>query len=335
MKVDKIYKSVLKNSSIWNYYNKDIIVPNIIDVDDCYRFITSFIKYSEKSRTTLFKWVDYLKEQSPRRLSHIVSAFFLGLWFYHHKRNKNLHDAIKNELSRMKCFESDRDDIDRQVTFVWFMATLFHDLGYFVEDKPKGESLSDQKIPFVGSVPSFYSEIYEKYYKFRKNREHGIYAGLKFDEDICNIRRYQEHDDNTKLSWREELEELYHYVAWIILAHNIWMIRDDDRRVQGYEEHNLSSLILSSSKHANGTYKQYKVNFRDYPLFTLFCLIDTIEPIKSTSCLSGIDIKLEREKIIITSNDAFYRKKVTGLNEWLLPVSVENEVVTIWLKDIG
>lgn len=335
MKVENIYKSILKKSNVWNYYNKDIIVPNISDIDDCYQFITAYIKYSEKSRTSLFKWVDYLKEHSPRRLSHIVSAFFLGLWFYHYKRNNYVHDAIKNELSRMKCFELNSDDIDKQFTYLWFMATLFHDLGYFAEDKQEGEPLYNHTIPFVGSVPSFYSEIYEKYYKFRNNREHGIYAGLKFDEDICDIRRYQEHDDSTRLSWREELEELYHYIAWIILAHNIWIIRDDDKNVYSYRKGYLNKLILSSEKNVNGRYKEYKTNFKNYPLFTFFCLIDTIEPIKSTSCLSDIDIKLEGKRIIVKSNDAFYRKKVASLNDWLLPVSVENEVVTVWLDNNG
>ena len=331
MKAENIYSSILKKSNVWNYYNKDIIIPDISDVDDCYQFIIAFIKYSEKSKTILFKWVGYLKENSPRRLSHIVSAFFLGLWFYHHKRNKYVHDAVKNELSLMKCFQLDSDDIDRQFAYVWFMGTLFHDLGYYAEDKQKGEPLPYHTIPYVGSVPNFYSIVYERYYEYRKNREHGIYAGLMFDKDICDIRRYQEHDDNTQLSWRKELDELYHYVAWIILAHNIWMVRDNDQHVSKYRENNLNELVLSSEKNINGKYKEYRVHFKDYPLFTFFCLIDTIEPTKAVSCLSDIDIKLEGKKIIVKSNDASYRKKVADLNDWLLPVSVENEVVTIWL----
>lgn len=331
MRVDTIYNSILKNPKVWNYYNKDILVPEISNIDECYIFVKSFIKYSEKSKTTLFKWVDYLNEHSPRRLSHIVSTFFLGLWLYRNGKNKYLHETVKSELKRMKCFAQDGDDIDRQFTFVWFMATIFHDLGYYAEDKHEGETLPYHTIPYVGSVPSFYSIVYERYYEYRKNREHGIYAGLMFDKDICDIRRYQEHDDNTQLSWRKELDELYHYVAWIILAHNIWMVRDNDQHVSNYRENNLNELVLSSEKNINGKYKEYRVLFKDYPLLTFFCLIDTIEPTKFVSCISDIDIKLEREKIIIKSNDAFYRNKIADLNDWLLPVSVENEVVTIWL----
>ena len=162
MRVDTIYNSILKNPKVWNYYNKDILVPEISNIDECYIFVKSFIKYSEKSKTTLFKWVDYLNEHSPRRLSHIVSTFFLGLWLYRNGKNKYLHETVKSEFKRMKCFELNSDDIDKQFTYVWFMATLFHDLGYFAEDKKDGEPLSYHTIPFVGSVPIFYGEVYEK-----------------------------------------------------------------------------------------------------------------------------------------------------------------------------
>ena len=231
----------------------------------------------------------------------------------------------------MKCFQNGDEGIDRQLTYVWFMASLFHDLGYIAEDKKDGEPKPCHIIPLIESVPKFYSEVYEKYYSFRDNHEHGIFAGLKFDKDVCNIRRFQEHDDSSELGWRKELDELYHYVAWIILAHNIWMIRDNDEHVSKFRENNLNELVLSSEKNTNGRYREYRVHFKDYPLFTFFCLIDTIEPTKAVSCLSDIDIKLEGKKIIIKSNDASYRKKVADLNDWLLPVSVENEVVTIWL----
>ena len=331
MVIRQLYKSIMNRRELWDYYNKEMNNPIITDVNDCYRFVTEYIKYSEKSETLLFGNVKRLKDNSPQRLSHIVSTFFLGLWFYHHKKSTYLHSSIKRELKRLNCFQNDYDEIDKQFAYVWFMATLFHDLGYPAEENKDGTIMPNHDIPFVGSVPEFYRTVYSDYYTYRDNKEHGIFAGLTFDRDVCSIRDYQHHASDSKLDWKEELDELYHYVAWIILAHNIWMIRDDDEKVSKYIEKNLKELILSSEKSINGKYKEYRVNFKDYPLFTFFCLIDTIEPTKSTSCQPDISIKLEGKKIIVKSNDAFYRKKIADLNDWLLPVSVENEAVTIWL----
>ena len=330
MNIEQLFKDIMNRRELWNYYNKDIKAPIITDVNDCYRFVTEYIKYSEKSEALLFENVKKLKDDSPQRLSHIVSTFFLGLWFYHHKNSTYLHRYIKEELKRLNCFQNDYNEIDRHFTYVWFMATLFHDLGYPAEDSEAGTLMPYNNIYFVGSVPEFYRDIYLDYYKYRKNKEHGIYAGLTFDRDICDIRRFQHHDSISKLDWKEELEELYHYVAWIILSHNIWMIKSDSndlKTLESYKEERLYELIIRPN--------EYKIRFADYPLFTFFCVIDTIEPLKSTSCMSDVDIKLERKKIIIKSNDSVYRQKVLGLNEWLLPVTKDNDIVILYLEQKG
>ena len=310
------------------------------DTDDCYRFIKEYINFSEKSNTILFKYVDDLKDNCPFRLSHVMSTFFLGLWFFNHKRSKFLHNSIVKELKRLACFQDNQNDIEKQFAFVWFMATLFHDLGYPAEDKKDGEIIPSHDIPekdnngnlFNESVPFFYKNVYKDYYnKYRENKEHGIYAGLIFDKEICDIRRYQCDYSSSKLDWKEELEELYHYVAWIILSHNIWMIRDDNKKIGEYKKAGLNNLILSSEKNDNDQYIDYRIRFYDYPLFTFFCIIDTIEPLKSTSCLSNVDIVLNSGKITIKSNDCDYLRKIKGLNDWLMPTIENNGIVEIRL----
>ena len=331
MKISQLYKDIMNRRELWDYYNKDINNPIITDVNDCYRFITEYIKYSEKSEALLFENVKKLKDDSPQRLSHIVSTFFLGLWFYHHKKPTYLHRSIKEELKKLNCFQNDYDDIDRQFAFVWFMATLFHDLGYPAEENKDGTDMPNHDIPFVGSVPEFYRTVYSDYYTYREGKEHGIYAGLIFDKDICEIRRFQYHISNSDLDWKEELEELYHYVAWIILSHNIWMIRDNNTKVDEYKKARLGNLVLLSRKDDKNKYVDYRISYNRFPLFTFFCIIDTIEPLKSTSCISNVDIRLEGKNIIIKSNDSVYRQKVLGLNEWLLPVSKDNDRVILYL----
>lgn len=332
MKIEDIYKSVITRTDIWDYYNKGISAPILTDAEDCCRFITEFIKYSEKTKTILFDGICYLKENDPCRMNHIVSTFILGLWFFRHKRNRFIHDVITKELGNLNCFQN-IDDINRQFTYIWFMATLFHDLGYIAENKKEGETLPCHSIELSKSVPCFYSNVYERYYNYRKKQEHGIFAGFKFDKDICDIRRFQEHDDKSKLSWSEELEKLYHYVAWIILAHNIWMIRDDNKYLTEYKRAGLDVLILSSKKLDN-KYVEYKINFYEHPLFVFFCIIDTIEPLKSTNCLSKVDIRLVNNKIVIKSNDRVYRQKVNKLNEWLVPTIENNDSIIINLENL-
>ena len=331
MKIRQLFNDIMNQRELWNYYNKDIKAPIITDANDCYRFVTEYIKYSEKSEALLFENVKKLKDDSPQRLSHIVSTFFLGLWFYHHKKSTYLHRSIKEELKKLNCFQNDYDDIDRQFAFVWFMATLFHDLGYPAEENKDGTNMPNHDIPFVGSVPEFYRTVYSDYYTYREGKEHGIYAGLIFDKDICKIRRFQYHISNSDLDWKEELEELYHYVAWIILSHNIWMIRDNNTKVDEYKKARLGNLVLLSRKDDKNKYVDYRISYNRFPLFTFFCIIDTIEPLKSTSCISNVDIRLEGKKIIIKSNDSVYRQKVLGLNEWLLPISKDNDRVILYL----
>ncbi len=281
MEIKKLYANIINNKDLWNYYNKRVKKPKIINTSDCYKFIKSFIKYSQKTQSILFDNVDYLNNNKPSRLSHIVSAFFLGIWFFW-EENDFIKKAITKELEKLKCFQEE-NDIEKQFTYVWFMVTLFHDLGYKSEDNEKGEDLPIHIVGKSNSVPAFYNKIYEPYHKYRNNKEHGIYAGLIFDESICRIREFQENNKKSKLDWRKSLEELYHYVAWIIMAHNIWLIRDNDKCVEKYKENGLEQLILSSQLGKNGQ-SEYKFKFSEYPLLTFFCIIDTIEPEDKEKC---------------------------------------------------
>ncbi len=248
MIIKNIYKSIENNRDAWDYYQRNIDAPNLYDYHECERFINEYIECSEKSSSMLFDNVKELGRKSPQRLCHIVSMFFLGLWLFYNKRTTFIRKSIKKELKNLSCFRYDTSDIERQFCYVWFMASLFHDLGYPAEDKEGGEEIPDHFIPFNDSVPDFYRYLYNAYYDYRKKKEHGIFAGLAFDKDMCEIRRLKEGTNDMGLSWRVELEDLYHYIAWIILAHNIWMIRDDEKYLTNYQNAGLKQLILSSEK---------------------------------------------------------------------------------------
>ena len=107
------------------------------------------------------------------------------------------------------------------------------------------------------------------------------------------------------------------------------MIRDNDKNIDEYRTNHLDAPILPSVKDAENRYVDYKINFYEYPLFTLFCIVDTLEPLKSSLSLSEIDISLRKGKIIVKCNNSEYCKKVFGLNEWLLPTIKDENVISL------
>ncbi len=338
MKISRIVNSILEKPEIWKYYNQELTAPNINNELDCFRFILNYIKQSEKTGTILYENAPIIFKSDPRRVCHIVSAFIMGLWFFNNKRVKVIRKAVVSELSKLKCFQHEKD-IERQFSFVWYMATLFHDLAYVEEEKVGGECLPEHEIPENNvngeptneSIPRFYKNVYKKYYEYRKQKEHGIYAGIVFDCDICAIREKKNTPySDSELDWRVELEELYHYVAWIILAHNIWLIRDNDPKIKEYS--NLQELIMSSEKNELDQYVEYKFKHKDYPLFSLFCIVDAIEFKKKNYDVTDVDVQLFKNKIVVRSRNEKYLKEVFELNEWFAPVEMENEKVTIFIN---
>lgn len=331
MQIKQIFKKIIERPKDWQYYSTEINISNLNNSDDCKKFIEKQINISEKSDTELFNSIEKLSKTSPGRLSHIVSTFFLGLWFFNHKQTTFLRKAIMNEFAKLDIF-TNTQDFEHQFKYIWFMATLFHDLGYPAEES-EGEKLKSRIPSTKLSVPPFYNDVYFDYYKYREYKEHGIYAGIQFYLNMCNIRQEKEKVGNTNLYWRKELDELYQYVAWTIISHNIWFINDtlDNRRngkVQQYKDNNLDPLIISNFNES----PDYKIKFHEYPFFVFFCIIDTIEPLKSSNCLSNIDIQLKKEKIIIKSNDKNYCEKILKLNEWLTPTEYKNGEVVISLE---
>jgi len=331
MNYQDIYNNTYQQESIWNYYEKDFSSLSFSDSDSCYAFIKIFIEYSGKYGIHLYQDLDYVKDTQPLRLLHIISTFFLGLWLYR-KNDNYLHNNIHNELKKLRCFDNNTYNIDKQFTYVWFMATLFHDLAYKYEEKNNGESLPRHKIPCKQSIPNFYKKVYNKYYRYRRKKEHGIYAGLTFDKEISEIRRFHDENNVETKGWEKKLEEIYHYVAWIILAHNIWLKREGKDNTKHYRKRHLGKLIQDSTKDTNGHYKEYKVKFKNYPLLTFFCIIDTIEPRKANINLSETDISLFQDKIIIQTTNDSYRKKIKGLNDWLLPVTEKGDKLMLHLN---
>jgi hypothetical protein len=235
-------------------------------------------------------------------------------------RRFGIEQAIISEIENLKVFDSE-DKIKSELPYIWFLATLFHDLGYNVEKSEMGKELpSFMPESNIVSVPEFYTKVFKKYYEYRKNKEHGIYGGIRFIEDMLEIRKREEHNPKSKRYWGKELELLYSHIGWIIIAHNIWFKRRDELYNGDYAE--MQELVLEEDKN-------YRIKFEEYPLFFFFCLVDVLEPTKNTTLFSKVNITLENRKIIISTNDKSYSKAIMGLNKWLTPVEKDGEKLII------
>lgn len=328
----KIIEKTFLNQESWNYYSgKDFKTNPMLSEKESKNFIENFIELSGKSKNLLSKEINNI----GNRATHIVSTFFIGHYIY---KNTNFKDLIDNELKKnVKKWET-----KSEVTFpfIWFLTCLFHDLGYTIEkyEKVKYLSLKDLKdktgdLGEIDGIPNFYGEVYEDYYRYRIKyqnvNDHGITAAYLLYHSLCKIRylanNNPENENQQKLCWEKELDKVYNFCAWNILAHNIWFCnRSDKNTLERYEYYKLNELIFEDNSIIK---KSYKISREEHPFFFFLCLIDTIEPFKRVENyedLKHIFLEHSKEQINITSlTDKYTLKDAGGLNNWLTPTEVK------------
>lgn len=318
-----IYR-VIENPTEWRYYDKDIKSPDLNNPESCRNFIHDFTLLAKKSGEMVYLGLEYLANNDRIRFEHIVDTYFLGIALFNDRR-LYFGRSIRNYLKHFEVFkELDEKEINKEFNYVWFLITLYHDLGYRYEcgDYPREEILSHKMSYKPTSIPHKYVALYLDYERIKHNGDHGICGGLEFDRDLCYIREAMSQVDNS-LSWSKALEEVYHDVAWIIIAHNIWWNRVDYEhpRIEGA----LSGLNISGSKKEDGSYKTYPINRQKYSLFTLFCLVDTIEPLKRHISLNQINIDVFKGHIYLQVDgisENKYVKDIEEANSWLMPIKL-------------
>lgn len=331
--MEQYIQSVIINHALWQYYEYGPEQPNINDTNSCFLFIGEYFRRAQKYSKEVEDGLNCLMQHDPNRLRHIVSTFFLGLALYH-DQNLSFRQCVSAQMCRFRIFRNvDQEELDRQFTYIWFMITLFHDLGYLYEKdfKQFSEEHYLHDIPFCNSVPRRYKDIIEPYQNYRQNKDHGICAGMILDIVLCETRANRCYLYEDALNWDPLLDEVYHHVAWIIMSHNIWWKRDTypERNLREYHIAGLDNLVLSSRKLKSGVYNWYPIRYCIHPLFFLFCLVDSIEPIKRLQTLQGINFHTERNRITINAELAldtysdYLRKDIAGMNDWLLHVKYD------------
>jgi hypothetical protein len=285
--------------------------------------------YLQGFEEELYKQVNNL---SKERALHIVSTYILGIQIYN--RSELLKQIIDNEIKKFR---------DKTFEFFWFLIAIYHDLGYEYEinntpseSETLGSFLKSEgynRLNNSAGVPQIYEKNYRLYFKYRIKRhgryDHGICAAHILYNDLRQIRKERH--------WNKRLDSIYNYAAWVILAHNIWYVKDSssyDAKV--YEKFKLNDLILKEEDIDNGT---YPIELSKYPLLFLLCLVDSIEPlkkIKKVPKLSQIECEIKDNEIVIQSNltcgchDAIINQ-AKDLNNWLTKTGVDGNQVTIHL----
>jgi hypothetical protein len=291
------------------------------------------------------------KKIDENRYQHILMTYFFGLAIY------NNCSTIKYEIDKGFCTNPEYEDALKKhknapFAYLWFLICLFHDLGYQYEDEIikfdysnfselKKDTMFDGKSivdNLVGVPTEIYGDIIEKYFNFRKLNgkfDHGITGGMQLYYDLCKIRKDKYEDTNNRKQvkdgyWRPTLEKVFAYASSVVICHNIFFATkpEDENK---YIVSGLCPLINTKKKH--------KITLQDYPVFFLFCLVDSIEPVKvvkDVDLLKEIMFDISEDKIKCQINltcgckDKLI-KNISELDDWLCPVDKDGEIYSISL----
>lgn len=294
---------------------------SIWDQSKCKDLITSYMSSAgtDTKRDTIAKVLksDNLKLIDDIRYQHILITYFFGLAIY--SKCSTIKDAIDKKFCNNPIYQDALEKHrDEEFSYLWFLICLFHDLGYqyendFETSKTKFPDFSALKnkttinnlrhnqtiLDHLDGVPDLYKNIIENYFYLRKFKhnvyDHGIVGGMQLYHDLCDIRQ-KKHDANHNNAvengfWRPSLEKIFAYAASVVICHNIFFATNQED-AKKYRMFGLSSLI--------NTEKKYNITLQDYPVFFLFCLVDTLEPIKvvkDVELLSKILYDISSDKI--------------------------------------
>lgn len=103
------------NHMDWNYYLNELELPK--NINDSKEFIYNFFKYGGKS----YLIHDIIPKCSQLRICHTLSVFFIGLLI----KNSSFHD--------LKIIDDNQNEIF-EFNYLWFLVSLFHDMGYVQEE---------------------------------------------------------------------------------------------------------------------------------------------------------------------------------------------------------
>ena len=324
------YKELIESPDKWNYYEYPSFSYEEFQNGMCQPFITNYLGKGGKTELPVFEYINIIDE---KRIWHIVSCFFLGMILYH--KIPKLQKYIKKYLTKFPRCEDNNESDEQRFAYLWMLICLFHDNGYVVEHKKKTVTQSEiedylKKFPKNnGFVPSVFSkellQHYNDYIECKKShQDHGIICGIEIYSELCELRKKKENVPTSQY-WKKDLEQDFAIVSWIIACHNIFFIDENDINLKCYNCKNLKVLIRKDND-------SFPITLKKHPIFLLFCLVDSIEPIKvldGQNALNDIDCDIEDLKFdfgkLCSSEGIEYEHKPLSLKKWLTNVTIEED----------
>ena len=316
------------NQSEWDYYaqigNRELKNPFTNKLSHK-RFVKEYFKRSGKNSVLDFINCVPKKELNNDRTKHTNSIFFLGVLIYN---KTDLHSDFFENLNTAEY---------RRFPFLWFLACLFHDFGFDIEDDEKAivgiDNIEDLKNKYsisnnlLNTKPKETNKILfsliENYFEYRlkdsKKIDHGIFAGLYFYDRLIKNRKNKSFNNETTLFWGVELEEQYAQVATAIAVHNIWLPKK--KYISRYKKYKLDDLI-----------EDFKpIKFKEFPLLYILGIVDTIDPMKTymrdgispNVILESIDLEFDGNRVTFRNGTKSVldftkmTKNADGLKGWL------------------
>lgn len=280
----ELYKNLIENGG-WSYYLEQpyLEYETLFDKTASYNFIRNYFKCGGKGKVFeddpyIIKYEYVLKERSP----HIVSTFLLGI-----------------RIAEHLYFDINTKNIDNiNFIYLWFMACLYHDIGYVYENDHNCAHLRTvQKdglnaLKDICNIKYLCDNEFKTYKKeninlYLSNRaicssenigkiDHGIVGGLllydrlrkNFDEAWNKAKRKKQKISRKRfkyngLNFSNEHYKYYAEAADAIIAHNIWINTLNEYLTKNNKEH----------LEVNKIDKNNKIAF-------ILALADTLEPIK-------------------------------------------------------
>lgn len=298
----ELYKDLIEDPDSWLYYHSNqprLKYEMLFDKTASYDFIKNYFKCGGKGKVFeddpyIIKYEYVLKERSP----HIVSTFLLGI---------QIAKSLKFDIN-MK----NNDNIN--FIYLWFMACLYHDIGYVYENdyncmnlrmvQKEGlkalKEICDIKYMCNNEFKTYKKGYIDLYFSNRAicssgnigKIDHGIVGGLllydRLRKNFYEARKKANKNDHNfskdkfeynELNYSKTHFEYYAEAADAIIAHNIWI-------------NTLNEYLTKNNKvplEGNKIDKNNKIAF-------ILALADTLEPIKKYGIFALNMISFEKTK---------------------------------------
>lgn len=288
--LQQCYEDIATDQTKWSYYENSIDISNKwTDNKAAFEFIKKYFEYAGKSRVFIDENIDKNRIQIEDRAGHTISTFLLGL---------KIADSFGLEIFI-------REDNNMNFKYYWFLACLYHDVGYVFENKKDFEKLNIvqkdgiEGLQEVCGIKYIHERVFityskeriELYLKKRSETEneqgkldHGIVGGLLLYDKLRRQfetawkKRTNHNDTRESFYFKDECNDRdlhlsnKHYDAYAkaanaIIAHNIWK-STLLRYMETYQE-----------SRKNTAKKIKRINIDDNLCFIL-SLADTLEPLK-------------------------------------------------------